>query len=142
MSSSDTLSSDDELNTDDNINYETNIPSEFRASNINNHGYIYNNYINNDSNISISDYSNLLNINNFEENNDLENISEVIRTNLNNAFNENIPLVLKSPALQQIEVKKYMNLSSELKKQNKKCMISLDNFKNQPQGISNLNLNF
>jgi len=71
------------------------------------------------------------------ENDNLDSFNQFTNSLLNvinqtypiNQNNEDIPLVLKPESLQKLELKKYSELDNKIKKTNKKCMISLEDFK-------------
>ena len=58
-------------------------------------------------------------------------LSTLFSSNNNNSINEDIPLVIKLDSLDKLDVKKFIDLTDEIKYKNKKCMIKLDDFKEE-----------
>ena len=77
---------------------------------------IFNNYTINE----INNYQNL-NMNTVP-------LSNLFSTLNNTSINEDVPLVIKLESLEKLEVKKFVDLTDDLKDKNKKCMIKLEDF--------------
>lgn len=110
------------------------------------------NNINNLENISLPNFNNINNLINYDDINNIfgnlvssnftineinsnmnlnmntEPLSNLFSTFNNNSINEDIPLVIKFESLESLEVKKFIDLTDELKDKNKKCMIKLEDF--------------
>ena len=110
------------------------------------------NNVNNLENISLPNFNNINNLINYDDINNIfgnlvssnftineinsnmnlnmntEPLSNLFSTFNNNSINEDIPLVIKFESLESLEVKKFIDLTDELKDKNKKCMIKLEDF--------------